>query len=410
MAVPSFVTASTGSTDAMGAWSHTANAPAAAGNILIVHLLQDGTNASAPSITSVTNAEALNGTDNTLTYINSSATSYPVGSPAVAYQHLWIGRALNTSAMVITGANAGNDDVYVRVYEFSDVNTGTTLASVIENSTAGSTTNTAATNGTITDAGVTALGPDRRALNFIGINDDNALAAFTGMSGGTWTEAIGEYAEANGTDATIGLQVSRIYTLEYLDNGASEYGFGDPIQQLAAQSFVAPSTASSWRVAARLRKQGSPADSVVLEIRTDNSGVPSSTVLGSASLTLDRAAHSVYSATISASLTASTTYWIVASRSGSLDASNYYTWRQSFTAYAGGVGANYTGTWNTGTDTAFGVRESSSLTIDGGTTTNADATDGWGVVGFALLGTPAGSTPIDRELKYLQAVNRASLW
>lgn len=128
MAIPAFVTASTGTTDATGAWTHTSTAPGEAGRILLVHLLQDGTNA-APTITSVTNAEDLAGADNVLTYVG----AFPVGDPAAAYQHLWIGRSLSTSAMVITGANAGGDDVYVRVYEFSGVSTGTTLTTVMEN-------------------------------------------------------------------------------------------------------------------------------------------------------------------------------------------------------------------------------------------------------------------------------------
>jgi len=53
MAAPTYITASTGSTDAGGAWSHTAAAPSAAGNILIVQVVQDGTGANTISIDSV---------------------------------------------------------------------------------------------------------------------------------------------------------------------------------------------------------------------------------------------------------------------------------------------------------------------------------------------------------------------
>src|SRR3989344_9330150 len=121
MAAPTYITASTGTTDAGGAWSHTAAAPGAAGRILLVQVVQDGTSADSPTITSVTNAEALDGTDSTLTYIGEFAIN------SAASQHLWIGRSLNTSAMVITGANAGTNDIYIRVYEFDGVHTGTTL-------------------------------------------------------------------------------------------------------------------------------------------------------------------------------------------------------------------------------------------------------------------------------------------
>ena len=131
MTAPSYVVASTGSTDTTGAWTHTSAAPGAAGRLLLVQVMQDGTTtgASMPTITSVTNAEDLAGTDSVLTYLG----AWPMGSTTAAYQHLWMGRSLSTSAMVITGGNTGGDDVYVRVYEFLDVNTGTGISDVIEN-------------------------------------------------------------------------------------------------------------------------------------------------------------------------------------------------------------------------------------------------------------------------------------
>ena len=55
MAAPTYVKASTGTTDASGAWSHTGMTPAAAGNIIILQVLVDGTTAGIPTVTSVTN-------------------------------------------------------------------------------------------------------------------------------------------------------------------------------------------------------------------------------------------------------------------------------------------------------------------------------------------------------------------
>jgi hypothetical protein len=129
MAAPTFVAASTGSTDATGAWAHTCAAPAAAGNLLVLQVLADGTNASVPTVTSATNMENLAGTDNAWT----SVGRFNVGSPTAATQEILLGRSLSTSAPVVTGANVGGDDVYVRCYEFTNVNTGTTLITIIEN-------------------------------------------------------------------------------------------------------------------------------------------------------------------------------------------------------------------------------------------------------------------------------------
>lgn len=195
MAAPTFVAASAGTTDATGAWTHTSAAPGAAGRILIVQALQDGTAADI-SITSVTNAEDLAGTDNVLTKIG----EFDVGSAVAASQHLWIGRSLSTSAMVITGANAGGDDVYVRVYEFQNGNVGTTINDVIENGSAGATVNTAGTAVSIQDSAVTTLGVDRLALQFIAANDDIGIPDNSEL---TWLQVVAEYADAGGTDGMI---------------------------------------------------------------------------------------------------------------------------------------------------------------------------------------------------------------
>jgi len=228
MAAPTYVTASTGSTDPSGSWTHTAAAPTAAGNVLIVQLEQDGdsTGSAGPSITSVTNAESLDGTDNTLTYVGAFAMGSTV--TPVAYQHIWIGRALNTSAMVITGANGiGANDLYVRVYEFTNVSAGTTLATVIENSTAGATTNGAGATAAISDTAVVTLGPDRLALNFVAVDDDNVLGSFTGESGGNWAEAVAYYADSGGSDACIQLQTAAMTSAGTVDGGSYTMSVAD---------------------------------------------------------------------------------------------------------------------------------------------------------------------------------------
>jgi hypothetical protein len=216
MAASSFITASAGTTDAMGAWSHTSAAPGAAGRLLMVHLVQDGTNATRPSITSVTNAEDLAGTDSVLTYLG----EFGIGAPS-AFQHVWMGRSLSTSAMVITGANAGNDDIYVRVYEFSNVSTGPSVATVIENVTAGATTTSSGTGTSVTDAAVTTLDVERLALNLCGMDDDltGFDGTFTGMTGGTWA-SVASYGSSTGTDASLNLQTATMTDIGTIDGGS----------------------------------------------------------------------------------------------------------------------------------------------------------------------------------------------
>lgn len=215
-----YVTASTGAADATGAWSYTTSAPSAAGNLIIIQVLQDANTSATPiSISSATNVEDLAGTDNVFT---SLSTGNAVGSGTIAgRQHLFIGRALNTSAIVITGANSTADDIFVRAYEFSGVAKGTTLSAVIENSTAGTATNGAGTSTTCSDTAVVTLGADRLALNFVAITDDATnLAAFAGETGGDWALATAIYETATGTDGTLGLMSATVASAGTIDGGS----------------------------------------------------------------------------------------------------------------------------------------------------------------------------------------------
>lgn len=224
MARPTIVDGGTGATDAGGAWTYTCQAAAAAGRVFIVQILQDGSTNGA--ITSVvgTNIEDLAGTDDAWTQIPGANAdgSFPVGASGEARQFLYIGRALSTSAPTISGGNSTSEDLYIRSYQFTTVSTGTTLATVIENGTAGSTANSTGTDATATDAGVTTLGPDRLALQFVSVNDDNAISAFSGETNGNWAYQAGitAYAESSGTDGAIAMQWSAAASATTIDGGS----------------------------------------------------------------------------------------------------------------------------------------------------------------------------------------------
>ena len=223
MAAPSYVNAGTGATDATGAWSYTCQASEAAGRVFIVHILQDGGTATAMTVTGGTNIEALDGTANTWTPIMyGSYRWYWCGGTSDAVQYLLIGRATSTSAPTISGGNSTSEDLYIRSYQFSNVNTGTTQAALIENydSTYGDLLVTLGNSNTASDSSVSTLGPDRLALNFVAVNDDNAIAQFSGQSGGTWTE-VAEYAESSGTDGAIQLQYATMTSAGTINGGTA---------------------------------------------------------------------------------------------------------------------------------------------------------------------------------------------
>jgi hypothetical protein len=394
MAAPRFHASGIGATDAGGAWqvsSNLAYTSASIGNVIVLQILQDGTTSGAVSLTSVSYAAALDGTDSTMSYIG----EFAVGSPTAALQHLWIGRRTSSQTPIAYGSNSTSEDVYCRFYEFADVSTGTTLADVIENASAGATVNTVGTSATAADSSVTTLGPDRLAVNFVAVNDDNAIAQFSGQTGGTWIK-VAEYAESSGTDGAIQLQWA--YPSKYAaypPNGPSAiYGEGGADEKYA-QSFTTSAAESMAIAGFWLRRTGSPTDDVVVELQSDSGGSPSGTVLASDAVSasdISDSNYEVHTFSLPYSLANATTYWLVVSRSGSRDTSNYCSIFDTLYNFSGVGKVMDSGSWSASADWSFWVGFGSAA-IDGGTASITDS-DAWGVVGFALIGTTGGSTTV----------------
>ena len=200
----------------------------AAGNVFIMQVLQDGTATAAPTLVgaaTLANIEALDGTDDSMTQISGPGAggAWDVGSAVAARQYLWIGRAIAGSTPTTVGVNVtAGDDIYWVAYEFTDVNAGSTLSSVIENSSAGNAVNGAGTSTSVADTGVTTLGPDRLALNFVAINDDaTGLPSFTGETGGDWAHlSSGPFESSTGTDGTVACQAATIASAGTINGGS----------------------------------------------------------------------------------------------------------------------------------------------------------------------------------------------
>lgn len=224
MAAPTLTQVSANLTDTTGAWLSTiflaGSNPVTAGRVLIIHCLQDGATGSA--VTQTTGVTSLSGTPDVATVIG----TFSVGASA-ALHHLWIGRVPSSGSLTIGGTNSSTEDLYIRAYEFANVNSGTTLADVLENGSAGSVASGSGDVAQIDDVGVTTLGVDRLALNFVAVNDDNALDAFTGMTGGTWVEPTAEHADATGTDGAIGICTAGMATAGTINGGTDTMALAD---------------------------------------------------------------------------------------------------------------------------------------------------------------------------------------
>jgi hypothetical protein len=227
MATPTYTAAKASAiaNDTGGAWSHTTAAPSASGQLIIVHVFQDGTSASnAITIDSATNCTNLAGTSNAYTPL--AATGFPVGSVGTptGYHYIFFARSTGTSASVITGGNSGTDDIYVRTYQFTGVHPGTTIAHILENGTAGTVASDAGTSASVTDVGVTTTDVERLCLNFIAVADDAQAAQltdFAGESGGTWAYPVAAAGLATGTDGTLALISAELASAGTI-NGASD--------------------------------------------------------------------------------------------------------------------------------------------------------------------------------------------
>lgn len=219
--VPLFVDAAAGAIDIAGAWSYTCQAPGASGRLIIVQLLQDGTTAGAVTVTGATNITSITGTANAWTALK---TEQAVGSASAALQSVYAGRSTGTSAPTISGGNSTSEDVATRSYQFFNASAGATVATVIENSTAGNATNGAGTSTSVADTAVVTTAASRLACNFIAVGSANRaseLTAMSGATGGTWAYAVAAYGTATGLGATLALTTATMSASGTID-GATD--------------------------------------------------------------------------------------------------------------------------------------------------------------------------------------------
>ena len=222
MAIPVRVGSGTGVEDTAGAVNVTKSG-CTVGNIIILQVQLDGDSDFNGITFNDTNSsvENLAGTTNTMTQISGPETNgaWQVGPGSASSHWIYIGRCTNASVSI--DVTTAGEDAYCRVYEFSGVHAGTTLADVIENGSAGVAVNGVGNTASVLDTAVTTLGADRLALNFISVNDDSttAYASFTGETGGDWT-LTDEFEAAAGTDAAILLQTADMASAGTIDGGS----------------------------------------------------------------------------------------------------------------------------------------------------------------------------------------------
>jgi hypothetical protein len=217
MALPALVQAGAGAT-ITGASGTPSMSGVTVGNVVVLQVLVDTNNVALPAFGTVTGIEDLNGSAGAMTRGDGSG----VGSPAAGAMTPAFGRATATTVSVIVNTPGSGEDIYCRLYEFSGVRTdnGATTSAICENGADSNGLVIGAGTGTaISDVAVTTNGADRLAVNLIGVNDDNVVDAFTGMTGGTWVEPVAEYKDATGTDGCIAIMTADMASAGTIDGG-----------------------------------------------------------------------------------------------------------------------------------------------------------------------------------------------
>lgn len=190
------------------------------------------------------------------------------------------------------------------------------------------------------------------------------------LDAGTWALTVdgdtgtnGEYT-ASGVYGSVDMDGPAAEA--FRSTGSSEFNVGNIIANAKrAQSFQIASAADIKNVAIELRRVNNPTDNFIISIEADNSGEPSGTPLSS--ITIDASTISATKAYVeftlasAASLSASTTYWLVFNRSGSLDGGDFIRlFGNAGGVYSGGAAISYnTSVWTSAgsDDIHFGLGE-----------------------------------------------------
>jgi len=166
------------------------------------------------------------------------------GPDSTGYGRQWIYYkfATGTESGTITVTISGSSCKIARMYAFRNV----ALSSFTEGGGFRS-----GYGDTISAQSVATVGPDRLAVSFVFVNDDNAVGSFTGESGGDWTETVAEFTTTAGYDGCVQLQTAQMPSAGTISGGSYTMSSSDP-----------------WGVRAFALKPITPQDRAVIVWRT----------------------------------------------------------------------------------------------------------------------------------------------
>jgi hypothetical protein len=171
---------------------------------------------------------------------------YPTGLESghvlVAHVLTWSGSAVTTPSgwtLITSGAPGGGSGFHAAFFKIADGSESGSLSVVTTGGGSAGTygrmyrfTGAASTEGagqeggnstTQSDRTVTTSGANRLAINLSAIKNDIAVDAFTGETGGTWSQAVSLYTSGTGNDAALQIHTAEMASAGTI-NGGSESG------------------------------------------------------------------------------------------------------------------------------------------------------------------------------------------
>lgn len=131
--------------------------------------------------------------------------------------------ATGSESGTVTLTRPGTTGVFLaRMYRVSGSLSDATLANNFEGAAFGS-----GSDASIEAQSVTTAGAERLVLSLQSIADDNALDAFTGETGGDWTEPTAEFTTMTGNDGAIGVQTVTLASAGTISGGVATMAAAD---------------------------------------------------------------------------------------------------------------------------------------------------------------------------------------
>lgn len=209
-----------------------AGAGAAAGSGTTIGVPYPATVAAGDVLVAHVSARAASGVTTPAGWTLVPSSSINSGGRSAAFYKVADGTETGSLTVTFTGSGGfGSNGIWGRMYRFTG---GTTVEG------GGSEGNTATV---VPDHSVTTSAGGRLAVNLVMVARVETLAAFTGMTGGTWSEPVAEYTDATGGAITLQIETAPITGATTINGGSQSIGGASVAYSVIGFAILPPTIA-----------------------------------------------------------------------------------------------------------------------------------------------------------------------